>query len=271
MGGELAHYRQNNSGEGGLEPLIPLGATGSLRLGTPQAVPWQVVGYLERCTLPAPGDDDEQVFWREYLLYHREHGFAFLVDSDEDGWSGVRPITGTPAGQGERVSWRGVTYKKGYSYRAKVTWVLGEFYWRVRRGETAQVTDYAGVGKASAQRLSMEQSAGEVVWSAGQTLDAAAVAKAFGMPSHAAFKRDTAPLAAAGGTAALSRTAVLLGLFVLLMIALVTCSDDGCDDVRRAFGEASNEYQQCLRTAGSGSTRIGGGSWGGYSSGGGHK
>jgi ribosomal protein S27AE len=270
VGGELAHYRQNNLGEGGLQPLIPLGATGTLRLGTPQAVPWQVVGYLERCTLPAPGDD-EQAFWREYLLYHREHGFAFLVDSDEDGWSGVRPLTGTPSGQGERVTWRGITYKKVDSYRAKVTWVLGEFYWRVRRGETAQVTDYAGVGKASAERLSREQSADEVVWSAGRTLDAATVAKAFGLSGQAVLKRDAAPLAAAGGGSGLSRATLLLGLFVLLMVALVTCSDGGCDDVRRAFGEASSEYQQCLRTAGGGSTRFGG-SWGGYSSGsGGHK
>lgn len=271
VGGELAHYRQNNSGEGGLPPLIPLGATGTLRLGTPEALPWQVVGYLERCTLPAPGDDDEQAFWREYLLYHREHGFAFLVDSDEDGWSWVRPITGTPSGQGDRVSWRGTTYKRGYSYRAKVTWVLGEFYWRVRRGEEAQVTDHAGTGKASARRLSREQTDGEVVWSAGQTIDAVVVAKAFGLPSHAALKRDALPLAAANQAASMARTAILFIAFMLMMIALVTCSDDDCDDTRRAFGEGSSEYQQCLRTAGSGSTRVGG-SWGGYSSGGGgHK
>lgn len=271
VGGELEHYRQNNSGEGGLQPLIPLGATGTLRLGTSEAVPWQGVGYLERCDLPAPGDDEEQVFWREYLLYNREHGFAFLVDSEEDGWSWVRPITGTPAGQGDRVSWRGITYKKRYSYRAKVTWVLGEFYWRVRRGETAQVTDYAGTGKASAERLSMEQTAGEVVWSAGRTLDAVVVAKAFGIAGHAALQRDAAPLAAAGSPKSMSRTAVLIVLFVLLMIILVTCSSDECDDTRSAFGDTSNEYQQCLRTAGSGSSRVGGGAWGGYSSGSGHK
>ena len=34
-------------------------------------------------------DDDEQTFWREYLLYHRSEGFAFLVDA-EDGWSWTR-------------------------------------------------------------------------------------------------------------------------------------------------------------------------------------
>ena len=107
-------------------------------LGTPKTETWQVVGYQERCDLPAPGDDDEQVFWREYLLYNRELGFAFLVDA-EDGWSWVRPITGTPKKeQGDKVSWRGITYLRKYSYDAKVTWVQGEFYWRVQREERAR-------------------------------------------------------------------------------------------------------------------------------------
>ena len=47
VGAELQHYAQNNSGEGGLEPQIPLGRIGTLALGgAPQ--PWQVVGFLER-------------------------------------------------------------------------------------------------------------------------------------------------------------------------------------------------------------------------------
>jgi uncharacterized membrane protein YgcG len=276
VGGELQHYQQNNVGVGGLEPLIPLGLPGELLLGTPKPATWQVVGYQERCDLPAPGDDDEQVFWREYLLYNREHGFAFLVDA-EDGWSWVRPITGTPKAEpGDKVSWRGITYVRRYTYRAKVTWVQGEFYWRVQRNEEAQVTDYVGSGNASGRRLSLEKTAAEEVWSAGQTIDANIVARAFGIgeAGQAAFKRDTAPLSAdAGKTAAkLAKGSVLLVLFVIVIISLVTCSSDNCDDYRRSFGENSQEYQQCKRSASSGSSRTSGGSWGGYSSGGGgHK
>ncbi|MEN9630144.1 MAG: hypothetical protein RJA10_3372 [Pseudomonadota bacterium] len=275
VGGDLAHYQQNNVGVGGLEPLIPLGSQADLLLGTPKPAPWQVVGYQERCDLPAPGDGDEQVFWREYLLYNREHGFAFLVDA-EDGWSWVRPITGTPkAEQGDRVSWRGITYLRKYTYRAKVTWVQGEFYWRVQRNEEARVTDHVGSGSASSRRLSQEQSASEVVWSAGQTIDANVVARAFGIAGdrQAAFRRDTAPLTTESSSLAskLARGSVLLVLFVLVMVLLVTCSDDGCDDARRAFGENSNEYQQCKRSSSSGGSRTSGSSWGGYSSGGGHK
>lgn len=276
VGAELEHYAQNNSGAGGLMPLIPMGASGTLRLGTAEAVPWQVVGYLERCDLPAPAagndeDEDEQAFWREYLLYNREHGFAFLVDSEEDGWSWVRPITGTPSGTAERPLWRGVSYKKGYTYRAQVTWVLGEFYWRVRRGETAEVSDYAGIGKASASRLSREQSAGEVVWSAGQTIDAALIAKAFGVRDPGTLQRDRLPVAGGSPKKAIERVIAAIVVLMLASSMLETCGGDDCDDVRRAFGASSNEYQQCQRTAGSGSTRIGGGSFGGFSSGGGHK
>jgi hypothetical protein len=32
---------------------------------------------------------------REYLLYNKIEGFAFLVDTEE-GWSLVRPLTGAP-------------------------------------------------------------------------------------------------------------------------------------------------------------------------------
>jgi len=191
VGGDLAHYAQNNSGPGGLEPQIPLGSTGRLALGAEGPLDWTVVGYMERCDLPGP-DDDEQTFWREYLLYHRTAGFAFLVDA-EDGWSWVRTMTGAPlvGGRGAKVGETAFTER--WRYAAKVTWVQGEFYWRVRRDERAEVTDYDGPRGA---RLSREATAGEVVWSLGQAIDASAVASAFRIApaSRAAFARDAGPL-----------------------------------------------------------------------------
>ena len=272
IGAELAHYAQNNVGEGGLEPQIPLGSTGLIGLGAP-ALPWQVVGYQERCDIPED-DEDETTFWREYLLYQREEGFAFLVDG-EDGWSWVRPITGAPQLRGDTAQWRGTSYRKRYAYRARVTWVLGEFYWRVRRDETAHVTDYDGTGAASRQRLSREetrsQAGTEVVWSAGAAIDADVVAKAFGVPieAHAALRRDVAPVSRAKGGNA--RLTALIVLIAVVLFVLEQCEDDGCDAVRQTFGAASNEYRQCLDQHGAGGVRIGGGSFGGWSSGGGHK
>ncbi len=271
VGGELVHYQQNNAGATGLTPQIALGSTGRLALGGPP-LPWQVVGYQERCDMPQAGPDDasETSVWREYLLYHRESGFAFLVDTDE-GWSWVRPITGAPTVRGDEAQWDGVRYFKRWQYPAQVTWVQGEFYWRVQQGERALVTDYEGRGADAAARLSREQTGDEVIWSAGRTLDAAAVADAFAIvPSaRAALQRDVAPFTASGGG---TRMVLYLIIAVIVVIVLMSrCGGDDCDQVRRTFGVASAEYRQCLAQHGNyGGYR--GGSFGGWSSGGGgHK
>ena len=275
VGAELKHYQQNNAGSGreggGAEPQIPLGKSGTLALGGPPA-PWQVVGYLERCDIPAPGDDEETSFWREYLLFNTTAGFAFLVDSN-DGWSWVRPITGAPALRGGQATWENVAYRQKWEYDAKVTWVQGEFYWRVQRDERARVTDFEGSGSAAARRLSREKTRSEVTWSAGQTLAAATVADAFAIApdARAALQRDVAPTSfkAAGVPKALLIFVAVLGVVMLLSM----CSGDECDQIKTTFGAASTEYQQCARNRGAGSSgRVVGGSYGGWSSGGGgHK
>lgn len=274
LGADLAFYAQNNSGATDFGPQIPLGSVGTLALGAPGAAPlrWQVVGYLERCDIPDDPDEDTS-FWREYLLYERNEGFAFLVDSNE-GWSAVRPLTGAPRVRGDGVEWQGVNYRKRYSYAAKVTWVLGEFYWRVMREERALVTDYEGTGAATALRLSREQAGSEVTWSGGSTLPAATVAEAFGLSPgvRAALERDL-PVVSARSSGMGAGKAVALFVLVLVAMALLSrCDDDDCDEVRQTFGAASTEYQQCASRRGSGgSARIGGGSYGGWRSGGGHK
>lgn len=271
IGADLKHYQQNNAGIGGAEPLIPLGKSGPLALGGPLQ-PWQVVGYLERCDIPAPGDDEETSYWREYLLFNSTAGFAFLVDSD-DGWSWVRPITGAPTLRGGQANWQNVAYRQKWEYDAKVTWVQGEFYWRVQRDERARVTDFEGTGAAAAKRLSREKTRNEVTWSAGETLAAATVAEAFAIApeARAALQRDVSPTSfkAAGVPKALL---IIVAVIVVVML-LSMCSDDGCDDIKNTFGAASTEYQQCARNRGSGTSgRVGGGSYGGWSSGGGgHK
>jgi hypothetical protein len=270
VGADMVHYQQANAGVAGAEPLLPLGRNGTLALGG-AALPWQVVGYQERCDIP-DSSDDETSFWREYLLYNQMAGFAFLVDTNE-GWSWVRPITGAPAVRGDTAQWQDVAYRKKWAYGAKVTWVQGEFYWRVRRDERAQVTDYEGTGSHAAARLSREQAGSEVTWSAGQTLDAATVADAFGIApaQRAVLQRDAAPMAF-GASGAVKALMVVFVIFVVVVV-LAQCSGDDCDEVRNTFGAASNEYRQCAAGRGSGGgVRTGGGSYGGWSSGGGgHK
>ena len=266
LSGELKHYAQGN----GSTPQIPLGSMGTLALGGKVALPWQVVGYVERCEV-ATDADDEQVFWREYLLYHRNKGFAFLVDA-EDGWSWTAPITGVPESAGEAVKLDGTLYRKLYDYTGKVTYVLGEFYWPLQRDQTTVNTDYKGGGQAADKRLNREQSGDEIVWSAGATLAADVVSQAFRLApeQRAALKRDALPVS--DNAASLLAKVFVWGFVIVVLLLVFRCSgDDECDTLRSKFGESSREFQSCLASQRSGGYRSGGGSFGGYSSGGSHK
>ncbi len=280
VGADLKHYAQATPGEGAEQaaPLIPLGRVGTLALGDGGPHPWQVVGYVERCTLPS-GGDDEQFYWREYLLYHRVAGFAFLVDAD-DGWSWVRPITGAPEGRGAGVRWKGELYRETERYASRTTYVLGEFYWKLASGERTEHVDYLGPG---GRRLNREETgyAGheEVTWSAGAPIDADKLIAAFriGADGRAAMKRDARPLSASLGTYKSTGIGPLATWFVALLlfafvVSMERCSDsDRCDALRQSYGEASAEYQQCLRSDGGGFVRGPGGSFGGFGTGGWHK
>jgi Domain of unknown function (DUF4178) len=279
VGGELQHYAQQN----GMEPLIALGSTGVLALGgAGKPLPWQVVGYAERCEV-ASSADDEQSFWREYLLYDRTEGFAFLVDA-QDGWSWTAPITGVPEGSGNVVKYGGAVYRKLYDYTGMVTYVLGEFYWQVTKNQRTFNTDYQGSGSAAAKRLNREKTGAgrsgdeqqEVVWSGGETLSADAVLKAFRLApdKSAALQRDALPTSF--NAASLLAKIFFWGFIAIVVLLLFRCGGGGgasnCDDTRATFGPNSAEYQNCLNSRRSGSGyRTGGGSFGGYSSGGGHK
>jgi hypothetical protein len=275
VGADIAGFYAQGAGS---EPLIPLGSTGTLQLGK-RALPWQVVGYVERCEVE--GDADEaQTFWREYLLYHRTEGFAFIVDA-EDGWSWTAPITGVPEIRGDDVRYEGTLYRKLYDYTGKVTYVLGEFYWRLEREQRTFNTDYAAHDGGRQKRLNREQTGSgdtrEVVWSAGESVTADAVMKAFRLDAaqKAAFTRDALPVSAH----AVGLVTKVLFWAVIVVMALIAfrCDGDGgsgnnlvdCEDTRATFGEASQEYRNCLDSQRSRGSR--GGSFGGFSSGGGHK
>ncbi|MFG5408380.1 DUF4178 domain-containing protein [Piscinibacter sakaiensis] len=274
VGAELSHYVQENAQDGGT-PQIPLGRTGTLAIagrgGTPQPLPWQVVGYVERCEVPED-PEDEQVVWREYLLYHRSEGFAFLVDA-EDGWSWTAPLTGVPELRGDAARWRGEDYRKLYDYQGKVTYVLGEFYWKLARDERTFNTDYAGTGAASRKRLNRERTGEgrtqEIVWSAGETMAAETVRRAFQLPeaAAAALRRDATPTST-NASSLLAKLFFWAFVIVVLLILFRCSGDDECDGLRERYGAASAEYQNCQA---SNRARTGGGSYGGFSSGGSHK
>ncbi len=241
IGAELRHATQDEP----VQPLIPLGHTGKL-----QGVNWQVVGFQHRMG-SVPGDD-EQFGWEEYLLFNAQRGFLFLVDSTE-GWSLVKPATGAPemAGSGQNATYLGSRYQLKESYNAETSYVLGEFYWQVQRGQKTSNRDFAS-GKSL---LSMEQSAQEVTWSVGSQIDSALVATAFQLEGKKELlqRSDAAPLS----IGSIGPNSWLWVVVILVMVvAMVYTARRDCDP----------NVENC-----SSSTRTSGGSYGGYSSGGGHK
>jgi Zn finger protein HypA/HybF involved in hydrogenase expression len=135
-------------------------------------VTWLLIGWLRRrCRVDAVDYD-----WDEYLLYDpNSAGFRFLVESDGH-WSWVESIGAGDLEQGARgVTWKGRYFKLFSAVQAKVVGVLGEFYWAVEVGETAQVRDYV----LPPEGLSYEASRAEVNWSHAVYLQPEEVATAF--------------------------------------------------------------------------------------------
>ena len=244
LGGELKSAEQDEP----IQPLIALGTQGEL-----QGTQWQVVGFQHR--MGVASGDDEHFGWSEYLLYNQKKGFSFLVDSEE-GWSLVRPTTGAPkwaGGSASSATYLGTSFQLKYSYNAETNYVCGEFYWLVQRGQTTLNRDFAN-GK---RLLSQEQSGTEVVWSTGDQLSSDTVAKAFGLEGKKDLlaRDDVAPFNAASSMG-ITSIVVLVVVLLLLSLLLSRCSSCGPLD------------KNCSSSSGYRST---GGSYGGYSGGGGHK
>jgi len=246
LGGELRHALQD-------EPVRPLIALG--RSGTLQGLPWQVVGWQNRLG-HAPGDSDEQFGWDEYLLYNQQRGFCFLVDSTE-GWSLVRPATGAPVlgSSGQSATYLGTRYQLKERYEAQTNYVLGEFYWQVSRDQRSSHSDYS----AGKSLLSLEQTARERTWSVGSVLASELVAQAFGLQDKKELlaRSDVRPLAAGAGL--LQRPDFWVFVAVVVVILLLSNCSSACDPAT----------QDCSRSGFA--SRSAGGSFGGFSTGGGHK
>jgi endogenous inhibitor of DNA gyrase (YacG/DUF329 family) len=243
IGGELRHAVQSEP----VQPLIPLGSKGLL-----QGVQWQVVGYQHRLGTE-PEDPDEHFGWDEYLLYSRKRGFSFLVDSS-DGWSMVKPATGAPkvSKDMQLAAYLGTSYQHQYAYKAQTTYVAGEFYWPVERGQVTFNRDYA---RGSAV-LSMEETPRERTWSVGSRMDSDTVAKAFGLEAKKELleRGDAGPIAGRGGGMGCGcGTLILLVIVILLLVAVLKACED----------------ENWTLRSGSGYTSSGGG--GGWSGGGFHK
>jgi Domain of unknown function (DUF4178) len=248
VAGQISHALQTEP----VAPLIALGSTGQL-----QGVMWQLVGFQHRMGFEVD-DPDEHFGWTEYLLYNKKRGFTFLVDSTE-GWTLATPTTGAPtlSTNGSTATYLSNKYSQKYSYKAETTYVAGEFYWRVERGQKSNNTDF----EKGAVLLSREETPNEVTWSMGSKLSSDTVAQVFKLKDSdlggkdAQKSSDTRPLSSAAG---LSFGTIVILIVVLLLFLFLISRCSRCDP----------NVENC---SSSNSGRVSGGSYGGYSSGGGHK
>jgi len=148
-----------------LSPEIPIGQRGKLF-----DVEYEVIGFVARA--------DQYSKWAEYLLFNPWKGFRWLVTFNGH-WSFIDRLPALPAERGTIVELGGHTYQLFAKGKATVTGVLGEFYWKVQRGEQTEVADYI----APPLILSKESYPGlnEVAWSAGQYVEPKVIGEAFAL------------------------------------------------------------------------------------------
>lgn len=153
-----------------IQPWLPLGSKGRLA-----NVDWETIGFMQRFSRA----EGEKYFWREYLLFNAKEGFAWLTEYDGH-WNFVRTLSNPPsAPQQSRgpIRYAQTTFKHFSLAQAEVDYVLGEFYWRVRVGETCSVDDFI----SPPRMLSREVTENEVTWSEGVYTEASLIRQAFGV------------------------------------------------------------------------------------------
>jgi hypothetical protein len=131
-------------------------------------VDYEVIGFLQRA--------DSESTWSEYLLFNPWHGFEWLVTANGH-WSFVHRCPEIADLSSPTIQYAGRQFILYARDKATVTAVLGEFYWKIRLGEKAVLTDYidppAVLSKESYPDLQ------EFTWSMGEYIDPAIVAAAF--------------------------------------------------------------------------------------------
>jgi hypothetical protein len=189
-----------------LSPEIPIGQRGKLF-----EVEYEVIGLIARA--------DEYSKWSEYLLFNPWHGFRWLVTFNGH-WSFIDRLTALPVERGTLAELDGHTYQLFAKGKATVAGVLGEFYWKVQRGEETDVADYISppniLSKESYPGLS------EVAWSAGRYVEPKVIGEGFAL-------QDVSPpegvyLNQPNKFAARWKEVRLLFLLALCALCLVQCA-----------------------------------------------
>ncbi len=151
------------------ELAIPLGTRGTLA-----GVEWEAIGWQSRSA--SQGQETES--WDEFLLFNPYAGYRWLVRYDGD-WTFGRALESLPEMlSDEVVRWQDAKWEVEDDPAQMVTTrVVGEFYWRVKVGETVTGRTFWSGNR----QLSCEQNRDEVNWTALDPIGSVDVGKAFGI------------------------------------------------------------------------------------------
>jgi hypothetical protein len=214
-------------------PRPPLGAKGTI-----DGDEYVVTGFMERAVT-----FDRDYFWYEYLLYNRERGFRWLVESDYH-WSFVTPIAAgevnEPPTFGEvskTLYYQNQRYRLFQDATARVTYVLGEFYWKVEVGESVDTADYVAPPYGISKELT-RTGAREVNYSHARYMTPKEVQKAFALEEKLPRPQGVGPMQPFPGPK-LGKPFLLLLLLLLVTAIVVAVATPSRTVFERSFDLAS--------------------------------
>jgi hypothetical protein len=195
-----------------VQPMIPLGSRGKLG-----GAIWEAIGFQQRCITV----EGTQYCWREYVLFNPYKGFRYLSEYDNH-WSFVTPVQSLPEPGSTMIGrptmkFDGVTYDHFQTARAVTAFVIGEFPWQVKVGETVGVADYV----APPKMLSAETTENEVSWSRGEYVDGKEIWSAFQLPGAPPEARGIYSIQPSPVVKQPGRPWMLFFVFSLLLIGMM--------------------------------------------------
>lgn len=194
-------------------PILELGSRGELF-----GKKWEVIGFVIRT------DIRSLYSWEEYLLFNPYYGFRWLTYNNGH-WSFVRSVKDRPkslhsssirAMTGSTLPYDGDDYRLYYRGDVRVSYVIGEFYWKVEYGQQVAMEDYV----APPRMLSAESDKKGKVWSVSEYIEPSVVREAFNPSEDIPPAYGMAPNKPSPASGIWKQVKPMWGIFLVVLTAL---------------------------------------------------